>query len=120
MLKFLNFIAYVHPNDDTFQKEIRRFVDAFSDCVPSGAARSLLHHPLTAFCFAHNVLRPGVTNLVTEMREAGIQPATILQVLEKRATQVCAICKPKRIRKFSGEWRELCAWVESVVGKSLS
>jgi hypothetical protein len=58
------------------------------------------------------VFRPEVKDLIIEMHETGIEPATILQVLEKRgtfltSTQICAICKPKRIRKFSGEWREL-------------
>jgi hypothetical protein len=53
-----------------------------------------------------------VKNLVIEMHETGIELATILQVLEKggtslTSTQICAICKPKRTRKPSGEWREL-------------
>jgi hypothetical protein len=65
--------------------------------------------------------RPDVKNLIIEMHKAGIQPATILQVLYKRgtlsrATEACAIYKPKRKRKFIGEWRELCELAESIGG----
>jgi hypothetical protein len=70
------------------------------------------NYPLTRFRFAHNVLRPEAKNLIIETPESGIEPAIILQVLEKRGTfltsaQICAICEPKRMRKFSGEWPEL-------------
>jgi hypothetical protein len=79
------------------------------------------NHPLTPFRFARNVLRPEVKSLIIEMHEAGIDPATILQVLENRgtfltSTPLCAICKPRRIRKFSGEWHKLFEWAESVGG----
>jgi hypothetical protein len=109
--------ASVDQSNDTFQKETRRFVNAFSDCAAWSTGRSLFR--LTPFRFAHNMLRPEVQNLIIEMHETGIQPLTILQVLEKRGTfltsaQVSVICKPQRMRKFSGRRRELCEWVESV------